>query len=73
MAGSTDSIERDIERARDSLASTLDELATRTNPKRLLEQAKTKIAASLAEPKVKAALAGVAGLVLVVVVARARR
>lgn len=73
MAGSTDSIERDIERARDSLASTLDELATRTNPKRLLEQIKIKVTTSLADPKVKAALAGVAGLVLVVVVARSRR
>lgn len=68
MATETDSIEREIERTRDQLATTLDELATRANPKRLLESTRRTVGAKLAEPKVRYALIGtgvlVAGLVV---------
>lgn len=63
----TDSIERDIERARNQLASTLDELSVRTNPKRLVENAKVTLVAKVNEPPVKYALVGAGALVVVLV------
>lgn len=72
MARDTDSIEREIERARDQLASTLDELSVRANPKRLVEDVKTGLRAKLDEPAVRAALAGAGVLVLVLVVRAVR-
>ncbi len=71
MAG-TEGIERDIEQARDQLASTLDELATRVHPKNLLEKAKITASSALSEAKVQAALVGVGILVVVVVLVRRR-
>lgn len=66
----TEGIERDIEQARDQLASTLDELATRVHPKNLLEKAKITVSSALSEAKVQAALVGVGVLVVVVLVRR---
>ncbi|NKS63428.1 DUF3618 domain-containing protein, partial [Rhodococcus hoagii] len=40
MPRDTEAIERDIENARNQLAQTLDVLAVRTNPKRLVETTK---------------------------------
>ncbi|GAA4481661.1 DUF3618 domain-containing protein [Rhodococcus olei] len=68
MPRDTESIERDIERARNQLASTLDELSVRTNPKRLLDTAKTAVLAKVNEPPVKFALIGAGALVAVLVV-----
>ncbi len=62
MARDTDSIEREIERARDQLAGTLDELSTRTNPKRLLAQAKDAARAKLDEPAIRYTLIGVGAI-----------
>jgi hypothetical protein len=73
VARDTDSIERDIERARDQLASTLDELSVRANPKRLVDNAKTGLRAKLDEPAVRAVIAGAGALVLVLVVRSVRR
>lgn len=73
MARDTDSMERDIERAREQLASTLDELSTRASPQRLVENTRRRISTTLADPKVRAALAGVGVLVVALVVVRARR
>ncbi len=56
--GTTEAIERDIENARNQLAQTLDVLAVRTNPKRLVETTKHTVLAKLNEPAVKAALIG---------------
>ncbi|SDE11953.1 DUF3618 domain-containing protein [Rhodococcus tukisamuensis] len=67
MPRDTDSIERDIERARNQLASTLDELSVRTNPKRLVENAKATLVAKVNEPPVKYALVGAGALVVVLV------
>jgi hypothetical protein len=63
----TESIERDIEQARNQLASTLDELSVRTNPKRLVENAKAGLLAKVNEPPVKFALIGAGALVAVLV------
>ena len=73
MARDTDSIERDIERAREQLANTLDELSTRASPQRLVESTRRKISTTLADPRVRAALVGVGVFVVALVAVRARR
>ena len=72
MARETDNIERDIERARDQLASTIDELSVRANPKRLVDTVKTGVRAKLDEPAVRIALAGIGAVVVVLVVRKVR-
>ncbi len=68
MGRDTDSIERDIERARDELAETLDALATRANPQRLAEDAKATAVATLRKPVVAGSLIAVGVVVLAVVI-----
>ncbi|GGM07179.1 DUF3618 domain-containing protein [Nakamurella endophytica] len=70
MARDPDTIQAEIERARDALAVTIDQLAVRANPKRLVEQGKRTVNATLADPKVKYSLIGVGALVVVLVVRR---
>ncbi len=64
MARDTDSIERDIARAREELAATLDHLAVRANPQRLADDAKNGLVETLNKPAVKFPLIGVAVLAL---------
>lgn len=64
MARSIEDIQRDIERNRNQLARTLDELTVRTNPKNVADGAKTRVLDALNEPKVQAALGVVAALVV---------
>lgn len=69
MARSTDAIQRDIERTRDQLSRTLDELSTRVAPAALADEAKGRVQTVLADPKVQMILGGVAaGVVLLVAV-----
>ena len=70
MARDPDTIQRDIEQARDALASTLDQLSTKANPKKLVDDATTSVKSKFNDPKVKAVLIGVGVLVAVVVVRR---
>ena len=63
MARDPDDIEREIEQARDALASTLDELGTRANPMRVVESGKASLQAKLDDPNVRLPLMAVAGLV----------
>ncbi|MDV6011870.1 DUF3618 domain-containing protein [Haloechinothrix sp. LS1_15] len=63
MVRDQESIERDIERARDGLAATLDQLGERASPRRLADSAKTSVRATLAEPKVKYPLIGAGALI----------
>lgn len=53
MVRDTESIERDIERHRNALASTLDQLGSRANPKKLADDAKTSAKEKFDDPKVK--------------------
>lgn len=67
MPRDIDSIERDIENARDQLARTLDELSVRTNPKRLVATTKQSLIVKINEPAVKYGLiaaGAVVGLLL---------
>ena len=73
MARDTESIERDIERAREQLATTLDKLGERADPRKLADQAKASVLQTITQPAVLAAVAGVGLLVGVVVVGRFRR
>lgn len=69
MARDPETIQAEIERARDALAVTVDELATRANPKRLVEQGKQTVRATLDDPRVKIAI-GAVGAILVIAVLR---
>lgn len=76
MARNIKDIEREIERTRLQLASTLDEIALRTKPARLIDDAKTQTTVFLQDPKVQKVLLGVSLAVAGVValtVARGRR
>ncbi|QIS18278.1 DUF3618 domain-containing protein [Nocardia terpenica] len=67
MAKNTESIERDIEAARNRLANTLDELAVRADPQRIADKTKHAVLAKLNEPKVKYGLIGAGALVVLLV------
>lgn len=70
LARDADTIQAEIERARDALAVTVDQLTVRANPKRLVEQGKQTLRSTLNDPRVKAALIGVGALVVTVIVRR---
>jgi hypothetical protein len=70
VARDAQTIQAEIERARDALAVTVDELSTRTNPKRLVDRGKHTVRAALNDPKVKFPLIGIGALVVVLVVRR---
>lgn len=77
MARDINDIQRDIERTRRQLASTLDELATRTKPQNLAADVQREARNKLQDPQVQKILAGVgvavAGLVTVVVMRNRKR
>ncbi|WP_018332505.1 DUF3618 domain-containing protein [Actinomycetospora chiangmaiensis] len=56
MARDPDTIEREIEQAREALAGALDELSERANPQRLADQGKEIAAEKWADPKIKYAV-----------------
>jgi hypothetical protein len=62
-----DHIQREIEQARDALASTLDQLGTKASPKRLVDGAKSSARDTLAAPKVKFPLIGVGVLLFLLI------
>jgi Protein of unknown function (DUF3618) len=64
VARDPESIEREIEKARDALASTLDQLGEKASPKRLADSAKVSVRAKIEEPKVKYPLIGTAVLIV---------
>jgi len=70
VARDTDSIERDIENARNQLASTLDELSVRANPKNLVENTKQTLIAKVNQPNVKKYAMIAAGAVVGLLVLR---
>jgi hypothetical protein len=68
-----DTIKRDIDQARDQLASTVDSLAERANPRRIADDVKAGVLRFVKKPAVAVSLAGVGALALVIVVRRRRR
>lgn len=63
MARDPETIQREIEQARDALADTLDQLGERANPQRLADTARSRVEHQLADPRVKYALIGAGALV----------
>ena len=64
MARDPDTIQREIEQARDALASTLDQLGTQANPKKLVSDARASAVSKLNDPKVKYQLIGIVALIV---------
>lgn len=73
VARDTDRIEREIEEARERLASTLDQLGERANPKKLADSAKQGILDTLQKPQVAVPIAGFAALVTLLIVGQISR
>jgi Protein of unknown function (DUF3618) len=70
---SAEEIQRDIQQARASLAVAVDQIAYRTSPKRVANNAKAALMARARTPQGQAVLAGVGLLVLIMVIRRVRR
>lgn len=70
MARDTEDIEREIEKARNQLAGTLDELSLRANPKNLVAHTKQTLVAKINQPQVKKYALIAAGAVVGLLVLR---
>jgi hypothetical protein len=68
-----DTIKQEIDQARDLLASTVDSLAERANPRRIADDLKAGVVRFIKKPAVTISLAGVGVVVVVLVVRRIRR
>jgi hypothetical protein len=68
-----DSIKQDIDQARDQLASTVDALAERANPRRIADDVKAGVVQFVKTPAVAVSLAGIGTVVVVLVIRRIRR
>jgi hypothetical protein len=68
-----DTIKQQIDQARDQLASTVDSLAERANPRRLADDAKARVIGLVTKPAVAISLAGIAALAAALAVRRIRR
>ena len=75
MAGerSADEIQRDIEKARAGLAASVDQLAYRTSPKRVAENAKLTLRAKANTPQGRIAIGVSGGLVVLLIIRRIRK
>lgn len=67
-----DAIKQEIDLAREQLASTVDSLAERANPRRLADDAKARVIGFVKKPAVAISLAGIAALAAVLAVRRIR-
>jgi hypothetical protein len=67
-----DTIKQEIDQARDQLASTVDSLAERANPRRLANDAKARVIGFVKKPAVAVSLAGIAALTVLLAVRRIR-
>jgi hypothetical protein len=67
-----DTIKQDIDEARNQLASTVDSLAQRANPRRLADDIKVRVIEFVKKPVVTASLVGFGALTVIIVVRRVR-
>jgi Protein of unknown function (DUF3618) len=63
-------VQREIEEARASLAATVDQIAYRTNPKRIATDARHRLIERAQTPQAKAVLAAAAALATALFIAR---
>jgi hypothetical protein len=67
-----DTIKQEIDQARDQLASTVDSLAERANPRRLADDAKARVIGFVKKPVVAVSLAGIVALAATLAIRRIR-
>jgi hypothetical protein len=67
-----DTIKQEIDQARDQLASTVDSLAERANPRRLADDAKARVIGFVKKPAVAITLAGIAAVTVALAVRKIR-
>jgi hypothetical protein len=67
-----DTIKQEIDHTRDQLASTVDSLAERANPRRIVIDAKDRVIGFVKKPAVAISLAGIAALAAALVVRKIR-
>ncbi|MBV8932466.1 MAG: DUF3618 domain-containing protein [Kutzneria sp.] len=70
MARDPETIQREIEQARDALAATVDELSVKANPKDFVDRGADAVRARFADPRLRYALIGAGVLVGLLVVRR---
>jgi uncharacterized protein DUF3618 len=70
---SADDIQRDIEKARAGLAESVDQLAYRTNPKRVADNAKLTLRAKATSPEGRIVIGVTGGLVVLLIIRRIRK
>jgi hypothetical protein len=68
-----DTIKQEIDQARDQLASTVDTLAERANPRRIADDVKAGLIRFIKKPAVAFSLAGLGAVVAVLAVRKIRR
>jgi Protein of unknown function (DUF3618) len=68
-----DTIKQEIDQTRDQLATTVDSLAERANPRRIADDIKAGLMRFVKKPAVAVSLAGVGAVVVVLVVRRIRQ
>lgn len=67
-----DTIKKEIDQARERLASTVDALSERANPRQLADDAKTRVVAFVKNPAVAMSLAGIGALGVALVVRKVK-
>jgi hypothetical protein len=67
-----DKIKQDIDVARDQLATTVDALAERANPRRIADDAKAGVVQFVKKPAVAVSIAGAGAIVLLLLIRRVR-
>jgi Protein of unknown function (DUF3618) len=65
-----DTIQREIEQARESLADSLDELSERAHPKRLVDAGKQGVQDRLADPRIRYGLMAIGALLVFALIRR---
>lgn len=70
MARDPDTIQKEIDKARDQLAESLDALTDRANPRHLVESGKQRVQAQLETPAVRYVLIGVGAIIALAVLRR---
>jgi hypothetical protein len=68
VARDPETIQREIEQARDALAVTLDQLGTKANPQRLVDTAKSNVRSTFEQPKVRYPLVGLVALIVLLLI-----
>jgi Protein of unknown function (DUF3618) len=70
---SADDIQREIEQARAGLAETVDQLAHRTNPRRLADTAKQTLREKAQSPQGRIVIGVTGGVIVLMVIKRIRK